>query len=111
MEETQGNPDPNANALGEGKPEPIANAIGEGGYEHCKRGSASAGERGVGRRIKRNARQAGRELRRKEQKEKKLAAEKKKKEEEERLKKKGRKMTRGQPKITIWLSREKVRTT
>ena len=39
------------------------------------------------------------------QKEKRLKIEKKKKEAEERLKEKGRKMSRGQEKITEWMTK------
>ena len=85
--------------------------MGEGRCEHCSGERESTGDTGVRRSIKRDARQAARELKRREQKEKKLVADKKKKEEEERLRRKGRKTAKGQPKITIWLNNEKARTT
>ena len=57
-----------------------------------------------------DAKWVARELK-KEQKEKKLGADKKKKEFEERMKKRGRMITKGQPKITTWLSKAGTRRT
>jgi hypothetical protein len=101
--ESQENGTPCANARGGCQTAPIANAMKVEETLETEEGTAKG--RSALRKAKREAAAVKREARRKAQKEKRLAAEKKKKDAEETLRERGMRMTKGQQKITTWMSR------